>query len=466
MNLFQEEKNKLLESFIDRYQRKADAVEIIISSECNQACEYCYLFKHGHKMYPKESNQKENILNNLKVFLDYLYEKEFEFKSFDLFSGEFFQLEFWEDIFEIIYNHPIAKQKLAKERILSIPTNFSFLLEEGEAEKIEKWIVKFHEDTNIEMFLSCSVDGPEELEELERPIKGYPQIKQKDFYQKMFNFLKKYNFTPHPMITKNFVLNYKQNYDFWIDNIIENNNTFIRDEQRLYNIPMFLEVRDPDQWDSPEILEKYRDFLFYMAEKDLNSYHNGNLEEFAMHMADDFSDYMAELGKYNKVQPYLIGIPDLVLKIPCSIQSGMVCRIGDLAIVPCHRTCYPNMIYGKFKLNEDKSKIIGVEGDKVSLAHKIQTCNPNRSYLNCSDCEIKAFCIKGCLGSQYEHTGELFRAQENVCNMLKTKYITIHEICEKYKIYDIINDNMSIPEERRRTINYARECLSRLQRSY
>ena len=62
MSLYQQEKNILLETFINRYYKNASSVEFIISSECNQACEYCYLFKHGHKMYPPESNNKENII--------------------------------------------------------------------------------------------------------------------------------------------------------------------------------------------------------------------------------------------------------------------------------------------------------------------------------------------------------------------------------------------------------------------
>lgn len=463
MRTFQDEKNILLESFINRYQKNVDSIEFIISSECNQACEYCYLYKHGHKMYSKESNDKHNVLHNLKLLLDYFYTNGFKVNTFELFSGEFFQLSYWEDVFTILYEHPITDNKdFEKRRFIGIPSNFSFLLDEEKTEKIEKWIDIFNNEKNIVLFLSCSVDGPEDLESLERPIKNNSKIKQKDFYDKMFKFLKKHKYIPHPMITKNFVLNYKENYDFWIDNIMKYNCAFEKNGSKVYNIPMFLEVRDPEQWDSPEVLEKYREFLLYMAEKDLKSYHNNNLEEFAMHVIDDFSDDMKNLGLYNKIQPYPIGLPTFSTKIPCSIQNGMVCRVGDLAIVPCHRTCYPNMLYGHFTTNEDNTKITGVNGDKIGLAYKIQTCNPSRSFLKCSECSIKSICIKGCLGSQYENTGELFGSQENVCNMFKTKYRTIHEICEKYGIYEIANNNILIPDERRRYIEYARQQMSQL----
>jgi sulfatase maturation enzyme AslB (radical SAM superfamily) len=457
MSLFQDEKNKLFNNFLQRYFKNANACELIISPECNQACEYCYLFKHGHHLYPENTKNKDNILNNIILLLDYLKQEEFTFTHLDLFSGEFFQLSFWENIFDILYNH-----SLVHDILITIPSNFSFVLDDEQANKIEKWIHLFKDVKNVDIFLSCSVDGPETLEELERPIKNHPGIKQQDFYHKMFTFLSKNQFVAHPMITKNFVMNYKENYDFWIDNIIKYNCTVKKNGVMIYSIPMFLEVRDPDQWDDPEVLEKYREFLLYVAEKDLYSYHEGNIEEFALHIADDFTDGMASLGRYNKTQPYIIGIPEIYSAIPCSIQSGMKCRVGDLSIVPCHRTCYPNMIYGQFIVDSENNKIIGVQGDKVSLAHKIQNCNPNRSFSRCSDCNLKAICLKGCLGSQYEHTGELFGAQDNVCNMFKVKYKTIHEICEKYGVYDIITNNISIPVKRREHINYVRKLISQL----
>jgi DNA repair photolyase len=29
-----------------------DSVELIIRPECNQKCEYCYIYKYGDKLYP------------------------------------------------------------------------------------------------------------------------------------------------------------------------------------------------------------------------------------------------------------------------------------------------------------------------------------------------------------------------------------------------------------------------------
>lgn len=452
---FQEEQNMLLQSYLNRYEKSEMTVEFIISSLCNQQCEYCYLYKHGKEMYPLESNKKENILRNFPLLLKYLKEEGYKYETYDIFSGEFFQLSYWEDIIKMICED---NKGSSKTKVISIPTNMSFLMDDAETKKVEYWIEKCKE-YNLDMYLSASVDGPEDLEKIERPLTN-AEIKDAEFYDKFFKFLAKHNFVPHPMITKNFVKNYKQNYDFWIDNLIKYNCKYTRyDGKELYTIPMLLEVRDPDQWDE-ESIENYKKFLWYMAEKDLEVLHKNNLEDFAMHMADDFSDGMMELGTYNHCQPYTIALPSLQGQLPCSIQKGPVFRVGDLSLVPCHRTCYPHMVYGSLQLNEEKNKIIGIKGDRPGLALKVKTLNPNRSYMKCSGCPIKIFCLKGCLGSQYENNKELFSAQDKVCDMFYAKYNTINEIAEHYGVYDIIKNKLEVPTERREFIEYARKILN------
>ncbi len=81
--------------------------------------------------------------------------------------------------------------------------------------------------------------------------------------------------------------------------------------------------------------------------------------------------------------------------------------------------------------------------------------------MKCTNCDLKYFCAKGCLGSQYENQHEMFASNDSVCKMFETKYVTIHEIAEKYGIYDIIEQAIEIPLERRKFINYVREVLSK-----
>lgn len=456
---YQEQLNKVMESYLNRYEKKELFIEFILSSSCNQKCEYCYLVKHRDKAYPAEANKSENILRNFPILLEWLQKEGYQWTTFDIFSGEFFQLPYWEEILKDIGE--FCKKYDRHENIISIPTNMSFLMDDEKTERVKYWMTTLNNDyNNTLLYLSASVDGPESLESTERALVNG---KNKDdiFYDKLFRFMKETSTGAHPMITKNFLANYKENYDWWIDNIIKYDCKFLKaDNTSVYNIPMFLEVRDPEQWDE-ESLENYKKFLWYVAEKDLQTIHNNDKNDFAWHMIDDFSDNLISCGKYNHVQPYIIGIPQMQHHLPCSIQSGPVWRVGDLALVPCHRTCYPSNIYGKLLLNEEKTKIIGCHGLNPTLGLKVKTFNPNRSMLGCTYCKYKTICLKGCLGSQYEHNKELFSSQEEICKMFEVKYQTINEIANHYGVYDFALKALNIPQERREFIRYAKQIIER-----
>jgi len=457
---FQYEQNNLLQNYLDRYEKDSESVELIISSECDQKCEYCYLYKHGHKTYTPESNNKDNILHNLPIILEYVYENFPKVHDYDMFSGEFFNLSYWSQVFEILYDF-FNRHNLTGQTI-GVPTNMSFLWDVEKTQEVEKWIYKFKEQKNY-LYLSASVDGPTELEDLERPSKKTDKNYSKTewYYDTLFKFLAKHQYAAHPMITRNFVKNYKENYDFWIDMSFKYPSVFEKSNgQKIVGVPMFLEVRDAEQWDD-ESIENYKKFLWYVAEKDLKTVHKGNVQELIYRIADDFTENMTSLGEYCTCQPYIIGIPQPNNRIPCSIQGGPVFRVGDLAIVPCHRTCYPNLVYGHFEMENDK--ITGVVANNPLLAYKIKTFNPLRSMLRCSSCLINAFCIKGCIGSQYEHLGELFSSDERVCKMFFAKYKTIHEIALHYDLYEKVKHDIQIPAERREFIEYARTIFDRIQ---
>ena len=460
MNLtpYEKEQEQLLLNFLKDKERTSQSVEFIISSACNQSCEYCYLYKHGKEMYPPESNNPQNIVKNFRLLLTWLEENNFEFTNYDMFSGEFFALNIWKDIFEIIYEFNINN---TKEKVIGIPTNGSFLLDDEQTQEIEEWIKKFRE-VNIDLYLSISVDGPQELEAIERPMKNKKVKDQNNFYQKYSDFRKKHHLTGHPMVTRKFVENYKENYDWWIDTLVNDDiKTFNFDGKEIYNIPMFLEVRDPEQWDE-ESLANLKKLYNYIADKDFEVLHNKNVEDFAYHFFDfNTDDSLRESsGDYTHIQPYIIGFPYMQFRLPCSIQGGPVFRVGDLAYVPCHRTCYPNHIYGKFIV--ENNQIVGMKAEHPALAFKIKTLNPNRSILKCSDCPINFFCLKGCLGSQYEHTNDMFCAQDEICEMYRVKYKTIHEIALRYGLYNWLNLNMKIGKERRDFVNYVRKYLEQL----
>ena len=70
--------------------------------------------------------------------------------------------------------------------------------------------------------------------------------------------------------------------------------------------------------------------------------------------------------------------------------------------------------------------------------------------------------MKGCLGSQLEHNKELFSPEENVCNLFIEKFKTINEICEHYKLYDIVLDHPQVLKQRKELIQYARDTINKL----
>lgn len=461
---FQEEQNKLLESYLERYEKHTQEVEFFLSSTCDQACEYCYLFKHGKELYPPSCNDdSEKILNNLKLLLEYLHENNYDYKNYNIFTGEFFALPYWEEVLQIFYDYHM-KYYPDLDRNITIPTNGSFLKDEEKVKKIEPWLAKLRREhgSPLHLFLSMSVDGPHDLELRTRHNKVYKKDKADDvFYDRLFKLCDKYKFACHPMVTKYFLQNWKENYDWWIDKCVEYNLKFIgQTDKEIYNIPMFLEVRDPYEWEDEETIQQYKDFLMYVAEKDLKVLHNNDKLDFARRVLN--SDSITEGGDYGNAQPYIIAFPHPWHRITCSIQGGPMFRIGDLALIPCHRTGYENLTYGHMKVNDEGTKIIGVEAKKPVLAFKIKTLNPNRSMLKCSNCQMRSWCLKGCLGSQFENQRELFSPNDYVCNMFFTKYKTIHEICEKYDLYRLVLNDEFTSEDRKEYIKNARKILQQL----
>lgn len=454
---YQEQLDILMKSYLDTYCKNKKAIEFIISSQCDQKCEYCYLYKHSHEMNYPQANKKEDVLRNFQLILNYLEKENYEFEDYDIFSGEFFQLSYWEDIFQMIYNFQI---KTKKHRYVTIPTNYSFIEDEKLTDKIDKWIIKMREEADAHVHLSCSVDGPEKTESITRPNVHIKQ-KNQEYYDRLFKFVAKNSFAFHPMVGKYFLQNYKENYDFFIDGIIKHNVMFYGDDYSTYNPPMFLEIRDNDQWDD-DSLNNLSLFLNYVADQDLERLYSGDKELYALKFFDDFTDTYQQMTGSLRNQPYILTYPHLSGNVvSCSIQKHLVVRVGDLKMAPCHRTYYSELEYGEFLLNEDKTEIIGVKGINPTLAFKIINFNPARSSLKCGGCDFKSFCIQGCFGSQYENTSEIFAPQEQVCKMLRVKYKTIHDIAERLGLYDIILNHPAVPGERKEFIDYARKILSR-----
>ena len=88
------------------YSPDGAAVEFVIRPECNQKCEYCYLTQYGKESYRIRAT-KEQILNNLKMVVDYFIEQDYKIKRLDLFAGDLFYDDLFFDMVPILEKYYI-----------------------------------------------------------------------------------------------------------------------------------------------------------------------------------------------------------------------------------------------------------------------------------------------------------------------------------------------------------------------
>ena len=115
---FQEEEKELFETYLDTYVFPTQStlpnkiiigspIELIIKPQCNQKCEYCYIYKHGDDLYPVEERiSDDEILNHLDSFLDYVFNKRQVFiKDWELFAGDIYGNGLIYKILDIFYKY-------------------------------------------------------------------------------------------------------------------------------------------------------------------------------------------------------------------------------------------------------------------------------------------------------------------------------------------------------------------------
>ena len=436
MNIeYQKENDKVLEFILNKcyfdyfdshYNSKYERypifkrIEFIITPECNQDCKYCYFVKNKKELYPKELVCHDTIINNLKTCLNYIKNNNWFISGVSLFSGEIWQTEFGLSIFETIYQSQLKKHTIGD---IVIPSNCSFVYEKYYRDKIQNYIDKFKE-LGVRVIFSASVDG-KIIEDSFRPrVNGIP--KSNDFYDELFKFCKKNGYGFHPMVSakscKYWIKNYK-----WFVKMFKKYNMDI-----LSNL-MMLEVRN-DDWNDDDI-RYFKKFLRFVVKHQFKYIFNKDKKEFAKSV---FS--VPETQIYN-----IISLTPSSEKISCSIQDELFIRLGDLSIVPCHRLMYKENIYGKFIT--DNNEIVGISSKNTEMAIKILSMNPTVSHLKCSHCKYKYLCSKGCLGSQYESTKEVFFPCKSVCKMQSSKIDFLISIYQKMGLYDIMKKNMGEVKE-------------------
>ena len=403
------------EKYRNIIERRDLAIELYVTSACNQKCEYCYLVRHGEELYPKELRDHKTILKNLDLLINYLIENKYDFHRFDIFSGEILHTSFGTEILDHICEG--KKRGLMVDEI-HIPTNCSFILDDVAVKRLQESIDRL-KDVGVVVMLSGSLDGLV-IEEDSRPFVDGKKagVRDQEFYDKAFEFVLKNNGGFHPMISAHSVERWKDNFRWWEQQCDKFNID-------LPSSVMTLEVRN-DEWSADKI-KSYCDFLMFYGDWMFDTYCGGDAELFTQVL----------LGL--ECDKHIFGYLNLFLTtdtqiLTCSVSHQLTIRLGDLAICPCHRTSYPDYLYGKFTV--EGGKITGYEAVNPFIAAKVLMMNQRVCHHGCDTCWNKNYCIRQCLGAQLEAGQEIFMPAESVCKMLKEKTATLRKIYRKYGVYE------------------------------
>ena len=418
---FQEENDKLLFDILDQtffihwkdnnlldgvYNTKLRALQINVTYACNQRCEYCYLIKYGDQLYPKEIDKQELIIKNLKILLSWFNENYPKLDRLDIFTGEIWHSQFGLDILQTIFD---CLGRIEIDTIV-IPTNMSFILDDEQTQKIQNYIDIF-QSMGIRIMISSSVDGLY-IEDLTRPMAGKKSgLRDQAFYDKLFEFNKKNTYAVHPMLSAYSIEHWKENYVWWYK------------QCNKYNVPflthmMLLEVRNNDWTDAK--IQSYLEFLNFQFDFIYHEIFHGNrnlMMRYVFGVIQGDTAYQGLLWGQNDD------------RMSCTISSYLTVRLGDLAIAPCHRTSYPQFLYGNFVVEDDK--ITGIKANNPQLATHILCSNMKTSIFACDTCIYKDLCLRQCLGSCYENGNDILMPLPGVCHFFHNKFKTLLQLIEQ-----------------------------------
>lgn len=384
-------------------------IELYITSECNQKCEYCYLVRYGDELYPKEIRDEKQIIKNLEIFLSFFLKNNLSSPELDIFSGEILGTKLGDKVLDILLKY--AKKGLDIPLII-IPTNCSFMLVDKKVEKMQFYIDEFNK-CGVKISLSASIDGLI----VDNQCRSFNdntlnEKRNQAFYDRLIEFITKNNGGFHPMLSAHFIDKWIENFDWW-------NNTLKKHNKSIDHV-MMLEVRN-NEWNTENIIS-FLKFLNHCCNIYFKHYELENYVEKILLMEDE---------RYGFYRPERLSI--FYKNTPsCTISDLMCVRLGDLAIAPCHRLSYDKFLYGKFKVKDNE--IIGIESQNIQLANKI-LLGSCKTTLQCDKCDFSEFCMKGCLGCHYENNKDPFIVCDSVCELIKAKTCFL---IEKYRSSGIL----------------------------
>lgn len=389
-------------------------LEIFITNICNQHCEYCYLTQFPD-LYPVNNTDQKIILHNLCLLYDYIMENNFHIPKVEFFTGEIWHTQFGWDILQTTLDY--LKKGLRVDWFL-IASNCSFVFHDYSLQTIQHYINEFRSIGN-DLVFSISIDGAV-IENEERPLND-GTVRDDHYYEQLFSFAKYNHYFFHPMVAANSISKWIENHQWWYQQCLKY-------DMNIDDL-MMLEVRNAN-W-TKENLEDYNKFLDYLIDFYIQHSCNNDIEIFT-HRLMDWRDCHG--GHVSGYIPWCF--PETDTFMGCTVATDMCIRLGDLAICPCHRTSYNKYIYGYFVIENDK--IVDIKANNPQMAIKILMNNINIAHFGCDTCVFNNYCLKGCLGSQYENMGDPFIPIPNVCDFFKNKYGHLIEHYEQLGVISLL----------------------------
>lgn len=429
------ENDKLLATFIEDFffrffKRKEKGVkddpdgrrlELYTTSKCTSNCKYCYLHEHQNELYPEHCNNEVDILKNLKSVMKYYTDNQFVC-DLELFGGEGITTGLTFKCLDIIYDSLSAVEREYRPYRISLPEDCKFISSKELTEKVQSYCDKFRKIGTI-LSISASVDGALMDENREKNNRG------QDFYDDLFRFLDKNYLAAHPMVSAINIEKWIDNFNWWWETS-KRLNIFVAD--RL----MMLEVRNGD-W-TEEKIQQYIYFLNYIIDFYWEDRYKNNPREFAKRIAG--KDNYPNKGYDNIALRYRTLKDGRFTELTCGLPNILSIRLGDMAIVPCHRTAYDKFVGGYFTTDEN-NKINGIKSNNVGVYISCYNFSHNIA-AKCYSCSIKHWCVGQCLGSCYESNKELFLPIESVCNLYIAKNIFLLMKYEDLGILNLIKEEL------------------------
>lgn len=381
-------------------------LEMSIGYECSTKCKYCYYNRYGKELHQNKPVVAEDVLANTEKLMKFIVKNNM-YINLDIFSGDPFSLSYIWDLLDILFKYFAMLPANKRLDYIAVPTNMSIVRDDERFKKLIDYKNKFN-SIDIELGISASIDGPF-MDNYNRPFKDGSKY-NKEFYNKILENTNELKCGFHPMI-------YSNNIEYWIENFL----WFYYMTNNLY----LLEVRNAE-WTKEQCLQLYyflkflMHFLFNQTGKDLSK----------------FKELLKKKNGFN----ILMGpFTSVGRGLGCSLQSTLNFQMNDLTIIPCHRTSYEQMATGKFIPHEDGSYDFVAENVEFYLAEEatqIQRTNP------CVACNINTMCSGGCLGSNYESTGEAFTHHPNVCRMEHYKVAALVKAAEEIGLLNLEEHNL------------------------